>query len=145
VALLGRTFERAAPFTRLSLRPLPLLVLVGAAIFSILLLRVLLTSNLTTTNFTIQQLQRERLEKQTQVAQLEAEAAFLMSLARIEQDARGRLGLVPPVARGSVQVNVAWPGAAEQGLPSRFAPELQAEADEQGSSWWRDLLGLLPF
>jgi len=145
VALLGRTLERAVPVTRVSLRPLPLLMLVGAVIFGILLLRVLLTSNLTTTNFTIQQLQQERLEKQARVAQLESEAAFLMSLSRIEQDARVRLGLVPPVARESVQVNVAWPGTGERGLPSRFAPDDQAEGSGQGSSWWRDLLDFLPF
>jgi cell division protein FtsL len=145
VALLGRTLERAAPITRISLRPIPLLVLIATAVFAVLLLRVLLTSNLTTTSYTIQQLQQERLEKQARVTQLEAETAFLMSLSRIEQDAQGRLGLVPPVARESVQVNVAWPEAGEHGLPSRFAPDQRAEGPDEGSSWWRDLLDFVPF
>ena len=110
------------------------------------MLQIVQTSEATTASFGIQALEQEKLELGAQVRQLEAEVAGLSSLARIEQEAK-RLGLVKPQAVRSVDVNVAWDGASIERLPTRYSPDehAQSEEAEQGSSWWRDLLGLLPF
>jgi hypothetical protein len=84
------------------------------------------------------------LERQARVGELEREVASLQSLDRIEREARERLGLVPPQERATVQVNVA-PLPADQRFATGLSSTEELEADEQGSSWWRDLLNLLPF
>ena len=145
MAVLNRTLERAPPRAVPSLRLGPVLLIAAAAIGIIGLLQVVQSSGAATTNFSIQRLEQEKLEVQILVHQLEAEVASLASLSRAEREGRERLGLVPPEALESVQVNVAWPAADQPRLPTRFAPEEQAEVDGQDSSWWRDLLGLLPF
>ncbi len=148
MAVLNRTLERAQPKATVSLRLGPVLLVAGLAIVIIALLQVVQTSEATTTSFAIQELEQERLELETSVRQLEAEVAALSSLSRIEQEAR-RLGLEPPQARESVEVNVAWLAADEERLPTRFAPGEQGQAGVDGhpdsSGWWRDLLKLLPF
>jgi cell division protein FtsL len=123
------------------------LLVAVAAIVIVALLQLVQTSDAATSNFAIQQLEREKLELRTRTSQLEAEIAALSSLSRIEQEARERLGLEPAAAQQSLQVNVPWPGADQQLLPTRFAPDEEPEVVEQsdGSGWWRDLLGLLPF
>lgn len=147
MAVLNRPFDRVPATTSTSLRVGPVLLVAVAAIFIVALLQLVQTSNATTSNFAIQQLEQERLELRTRTGQLEAEIAALSSLSRIESEARERLGLEPAVAQQSLQVNVPWPGADQQLLPTRFAPDEKPEVVEQsgGSVWWRDLLELLPF
>ena len=135
----GRTEQRAA-----SLRVQPILLVTGIAVIVVALLTVVQNSDAATTNVAIQELERQKLTLQTQAHQLEAEVAALSSLSRIEQEALVRLGLVPPEERQAVAVNVGWDAASQPPLPTRFAPATQAE-DERGSSWWRDLLEILPF
>lgn len=145
MAILDRTVVRSQPKAVASVRLGPVLLAAGAVIVAVGLLQLVQTSRATTASFAIQRLEQEKLELEAAVRQLEAEVASLSSLARIEQEA-GRLGLGPPQARESVEVNVAWP-ADGQRLPTRFAPGENGEpgVGEQGSSWWRDLLELLPF
>lgn len=146
MAVLNRTLAPPKPKTSTALRVGPILLVAGASIIIIGLLRVVQTSQATTANFAVQELQQEKLELETSVRQIEAEVAGLSSLARIEREAK-RLGLVTPAAYESVDVNVAWEAAGER-LPTRFAPEESEEADgghPDGSPWWRDLLRHLPF
>ena len=145
MAVLDRTHERSQHVATASLRMGPVLLVAGAVILIIALLQVVQTSDAATTNIAIQWLEQEKLELQTLGHQLEAEVASLSSLSRVEREARERLGLVPSETRESVEVNVAWPAADQPRLPSRFAPEREAEVDERSSPWWRDLLGLLAF
>jgi cell division protein FtsL len=147
MAVVNRTIARpqakpAAPPLRLG----QVLLIAGAAIAVIALLQVVQSSEATTASFKIQELEQQKLELETTVQQLAADVAALSSLERIEREA-ARLGLGAPAARQTVGVDVLWPGASADRLPSRFAPAAgeQAGADEQGSPWWRDLLGLLPF
>ena len=146
MAVLNRTIARTRPKAAptAGLHPGPVLLIAAAAIVIIGLLQVVQTSEATTKSFAIQRLEQDKLELEASVRELEADVAALSSLARIEQEAR-RLGLKPPEAREAVEVNVAWPGA-DAPLPTRFVPEGE-EAGPAGedSSWWQDLLRLLPF
>ena len=145
MAVLSHTLERTQRRAKVSIRMGQVLLLAGAAIGVIGLLQVVQTSDATTTSFAIQRLEQEKLEVQSLVHQLEAQVALLSSLSRIEGEARERIGLVSPRAQEAVEVNVAWPAGNQSRLPTRFAPEEEAEVDGQGAPWWRDLLGLLPF
>jgi len=141
---LARSGGKAAP----ALRVMPVLLIAGAAIVVIGLLQVVQTSEATTASFAIQRLEQRRLELEASVRGLEADVAALSSLERIDREA-ARLGLAPPSAQETIEVNVPWSGAEEDWLPSRFAPAGEEQAGENGSSggpaWWDGLLDLLPF
>ena len=147
MAVLSRSLERSQRLATVSPRIWHVLLFAGAVIGVLGLLQVVQTSDATTTNFAIQRLEQQKLEAQTEVHQLEAQVALLSSLARVEREASERLGLEPPVAQQAVEVNVAWPAADQQRLPTRFVPagEAGVEGDAGESPWWRDLLGLLSF
>ena len=110
------------------------------------LLQIVQTSRATTANFEIQGLEQQKLELGAQVRQLEAEVAGLSSLSRIEGEAK-RLGLVKPQTVQAVEVNVAAEEAPLNRLPTRFLPAEAEQLEDAGgdSSWWRDLLQVLPF
>lgn len=78
-------------------------------------------SRVTTTGYAIGTLERERAEKQAEVHGLEAEVARLSSLARVDWEARTRLGMVPATRRLYIAVNQPLP--QEQTLPTRYLPE----------------------
>jgi cell division protein FtsL len=123
-----------------SLRP----VLLGAFLTIALvgLLQVVQTSDATTTGYSLRRLEQDRLDRQAQVHQLEAEVAALTSMERIEGEARGRLGMTAPDDVLSLEVHKQPP--AQQLIPRRFAPEVEKSTSETGS-WWQALLRLLPF
>jgi hypothetical protein len=110
------------------------------------LLQIIQTSQATTANYQIQKLEQQKLELGAQVQQLEAEVAGLSSITRIEAESN-RMGLQKPQAVQAVEVNVPVEDASVNHLPTRFAPEVQAEPKASGgdSPWWRDLLRRLPF
>ncbi|MGB2696065.1 MAG: hypothetical protein WBD55_12885 [Dehalococcoidia bacterium] len=139
-----RTFGRAQRSAETPVKLAPVLLVIGAIIVLVALVQLVQTSNATTSNFAIQELGQQKLEAETRVGRLESEIGGLSSLPRIEREATGRLGLVPPVDQRSVSVNVPLP-AAEVGLPSRFAPDAEPEVAESDDSWWQNLLDLLPF
>ncbi len=124
------------------------MLIAGLAVAIIALLQLSQRSEATTTSFAIQGLEQEKLELRTTVRQLEAEVAALSALSRIEREAV-RLGLEPPRARESIQVNVVWSAVDDGLLPTRFAPAGAVEAKEEGrseqSAWWQELLEFLPF
>lgn len=147
MAVQNHTLERPHRGFRATLRLGSVFTLAGVAVLAMALLQLVQTSGATTTNFSIQQLEQEELQLRTRVSQLEAQIASLASLSRIEQIAQERLGLEPPVAQESLQVNVPWLAEDRQRLPTRFAPDKELEVDDQpdASGWWQDLLKLLPF
>lgn len=145
MSTLDRFVARPAPRARLhgpALGARSVLIAAGLALAAAALLQVVQTSNVTNAGYHIQRLEQERLQWQARVHQVEAEVASLSSLERIEQEARGRLGMVPAERRLYLEMNAPVP--THQLLPTRFSPP---EAPEQRSSepWWRDLLDLLPF
>lgn len=124
----------------LSLRP----VLLGAFLVIALvgLLQVVQTSGVTSTGYSLRSLEQERLARQAQVHQLEAEVAALTSMERIESEARGRLGMVAPAEVETLEVHKQPP--AQQLIPQRYFPEA-AESTPKAGSWQQRLLRLLPF
>jgi cell division protein FtsL len=104
--------------------------------------QVIQISDATTTGFNISRLERERLDWQASVRELEAEVAALTSLERVEREARERLGMVPAPQELHLEVNV--PAPRQQLIPRRFLDEEALPAEPAGS-WWEPLLRLLPF
>lgn len=147
MAILNRTIARAEiEVPSPSLRVGPVLLAVGAIIALIAVLQVLQTSRATTASFKIEQMQRQKLELETSVSQLQVQVAGLSSLARIQQEAK-RLGLGPPASREVVRVSVPGPSGDSAQIPARFLQTEPADtkAGEQKSSWWDDLLKHIPF
>lgn len=102
-------------------------------------------SRATSTGYTIDALARERATKQAQNQELEAEVAQLASLSRVEQDARGRLGLVPATHTIYLDVNAAPPGSngTAPGLNTATAPV--AAPKSHHTPLWKRPLKLIPF
>jgi cell division protein FtsL len=139
--LIPRPLSRPRPLSQpLSLRPL----LLGAFLVIALvgLLQVIQTSDVTTTGYSLRSLEQDRLGRQAQVHQLEAEVAALTSMDRIEREARGRLGMVTPAETMTLEVHTQPP--AQQLIPQRYVPE-EVKPAPKADSWLHKLLRLLPF
>jgi cell division protein FtsL len=101
-------------------------------------------SAVTGTGYQIEDLKRERAEKQAANHDQEAEVARLSSLTHVEAAARTKLGMVPATRVEHITITGAVPD--HQTLPSRFLPPGRAETDAQeGPSLLDQLLDLLPF
>ena len=126
MAVVSRTISppQQQTSTSIAVRFGPFLLIAVAALVIVGLLRVVQTSQATTAGFAVQALQQDKLEVETALRQLEADVGLLSSLERIEREAL-RLGLAPAAEQASVRVNVALPAA--NALPTRFAPEEDAE------------------
>ena len=135
----------ARPLGRLPLGravvPLALALVVAGA-----LLQVNQFSRAASTGYQINGLSQQRAAKQAENHAIEAEVARLSSLARIDIEARVRLGMVPAERRLSISVNQAAP--ARETLPTRFLPQSKPVAPAAAPThepFWKRLLRLLPF
>jgi len=98
------------------------------------------------TSYELNDLNRLRAAKQARNHELEAEVARLSSLARVDLEARLRLGMVPADKKLYLQVNQPLP--PRESLPTRFLPQQDdaAAAAGGGEPWWRRALDALwPF
>jgi len=120
------------------------LVGAGVLLLAAALLQVNQFSTLTSTGYQIDALNEERAAKQAQNRELEAEVARLSSLARVDWEARVRLGMVP--ASRTLYINVNQPVPGQETLPTRFWPVAPpaAAAEAPGEPWWKRLFKLLP-
>ena len=101
-------------------------------------------SAVTGTGYQIEDLKRARAEKQATNHDLEAEVARLSSLARVEIEARLRLGMAPPARILNLDITGEVPD--RQTLPTRYLPQEQDTEDAaDGGSFWDQVLDLLPF
>ncbi len=107
------------------------------------LLPLLQSSQTTAIGYSIRQLERQRSDWEARSHELEAEIASLVSLDRIEREARERLHMEAPEHTVYITVDVASP--ASQPVPDRFLPPKKQEGVEENQSWWQSLLDLLPF
>ncbi len=114
------------------------IVIVGAAAF-----QVNQFSTATSTSYDINELNRLRAARQAENHELEAEVASLASLARVDIEARLRLGLVPAEQKLHLQVNQPLP--AKQTLPTRFLTEEAPALAPSQEPLWKRLLHVLPF
>jgi cell division protein FtsB len=100
-------------------------------------------SSATSTSYEINELNRQRAARQAENRELEAEVAALSSLARVDIEARLRLGLVP--AERTLYLEVNQPVPERQTLPSRFLPQEPPTTTRGGEPGWKRLLRILPF
>jgi cell division protein FtsL len=100
-------------------------------------------SRLTSTGYAINELNRQRAQRQAENHAIEAEVARLSSLARVDWEARTRLHLEP--AKQKLYLTVNHPVPDRQSLPTRFLPHEPANADEIVEPMWKRLLKSLPF
>jgi hypothetical protein len=115
-----------------------LLVVAGA------MLQVNQFSAVTGTGYEIEDLKRERAAKQAANHDQEAEVARLSSLARVDIEARVRLGMVPATRVTHLWINGTVPD--HQTLPTRYLPPAAAaEDDPDDPSLIERLMELLPF
>jgi hypothetical protein len=100
-------------------------------------------SRLTSTGYQINELNKERSDRQAANHALEADVAQLSSLARVDWEARTRLRLEPAQQKLYLTVNHALPD--RQTLPTRFLPPEPVLAGQAGDPLWKRLLKALPF
>jgi cell division protein FtsL len=100
-------------------------------------------SRLTSTGYQINELNRQRAERQAENHAIEAEVAQLSSLARVDWEARTRLHLEPAQQTLYLTVNHDVPG--RQTLPTRFLPAEPALPDQVDEPMWKRLLKSLTF
>lgn len=117
-----------------------------ALVIVVALVQVNQFSRLTSTGYQMETLRRERDAKAAQNHELEAEVGKLSSLARVDYEARTRLGMEPAQRRLYISVNQPVPDQHE--LPTRYlAPQdaRSATTGEGGRSFWQRIADLLPF
>jgi cell division protein FtsB len=121
------------------------LVLIGAGALVIFgaLLQVNQFSAVAGTGYEIEQLKRDRATKQAEIHELEAEVARLSSLARVDIEARVRLGMTPASQTIHMEVTGAVPD--HQTVPTRFLPSEREAAGPGDPPLWKRLADLLPF
>jgi cell division protein FtsL len=100
-------------------------------------------SRLTSTGYQINELNKERSDRQASNHALEAEVAQLSSLARVDWEARTRLHLEPAQQKLYLTVNHEVPD--RQTLPTRFLPPEPVETGQTGDPAWKRLIKSLPF
>lgn len=127
-------------------RPRPGKLLLAAAIALVVVaagFQVNQFSRLTSTGYAINELNRQRAERQAENHAIEAEVAQLSSLARVDWEARTRLRLEPARQKLYLTVNHAAPD--RQTLPTRFLPAAPAAAGPPDEPMWKRVLKSLPF
>lgn len=108
--------------TARSLRTPALSVLAAAALIAAAaLLPVVQSSTTTTTGYEIRRLETRKADLRAAIFNAQSEIAQLGSLERIEQEARGRLGMVP--AERTIIVQVQEPAPPARLVPVRFLPQ----------------------
>ena len=123
-----------------------LLAGVLALVVAVALLQVNQFSRVTSTGYQINDLTRERAKKQAENYQIEAEVAHYSSLARVDIEARVRLGMAPP--QRTLSISVDQPPPAHETLPTRYLPEENHDPpapSPEARALWKRVLRLIPF
>jgi cell division protein FtsL len=141
--------QRPLPVLRLPagapVRRLAIVVAIALAV-AIAAFQVNQYSSAARTSYELNDLNRLRAAKQARNHELEAEVAKLSSLARVDIEARVRLGMVPADRKLYLQVNQPLP--PRESLPTRYLPRPNGGATppDGRESWWRRAVdALLPF
>jgi cell division protein FtsL len=143
MAALHRT-ALPAPRTLVRVRPgRPLLLVLFLLMLGAALFQVNQFSHLTSTSYAIDALNRQRMAKQAENHQLEAQIAQLSSLGRVEWVARTQDHLAPAERVLYMSVNVPVPD--RQTLPTRFLPPEHGAAVSGDAPLWKQILDLIPF
>lgn len=100
-------------------------------------------SSATVTSYEINALNRERAAKQAEIHDLEKQVAELSSLARVDLEARVKLGMQPATRKMYIEVGQPLPQA--QTLPTRFMPYDAEPTGGTQESIFSRFLRALPF
>jgi hypothetical protein len=143
MSLLDRPFLAPAGDSTLSLgRALGLtatLALVALAV----LLPVTQSSGEATQGYRMQAMEQQQSDLEAQIYKAQSDIAQLGALARVDGEARGRLGMIP--VTHEVAITVAVPEPSVRPIPNGFAPEsMQATAPEH-ETLWKKFITLLSF
>jgi len=106
------------------------------------LLPVMQSSDETSQGYRIRALEQQRLDLEAKIYSSQSDIAQLGSLARIDNEARNRLGMVP--ADRTLGVSVSVPVPATHSLPNRYLQPVGPAAAAAPSSFWQRLIHLLP-
>lgn len=137
-----RKEQRSALETAQAAGSLPVILIMAAIVIGFTaLLPLIQSSGATSTAGEIQRLQQERQDWQARLHELEVDVATLGSLARIESEARSRLGMTRPTKVHYITVDA--PPPADRKLPSRFLPP-ETRTIEADKSLWDSMFGWLP-
>ena len=126
------TMPRAAALVRKAPRSASgklLLTLAAVLLIVAAAMQVNQFSAVTGTGYEIEELKRERALKQAANHDAEAEVARLSSLARVEIEARTRLGMEPPKKVEHLNILGAVPD--HQTLPTRYLPREPLETEPE--------------
>lgn len=115
-----------------------MLALVAAAV----LMPVLQNSDEAAQGYQIAALEQRKVDLDAQIYAEQAQIAQLGSLARIDGEARGRLGLVPQ--NSEIAVSVSVPKPAYRPIPNQYLPAEPVTAHTSPQTLWQRLLRLLP-
>jgi cell division protein FtsB len=127
----ARSFRRALALTST-------LALVVLAI----LLPVMQSSDETAQGYRIRSLERQKTDLDAQIHRSQSQIAQLGSLARIDSDARNRLGMVPITREVALDISVPLPRV--HSLPNGYLPAGTDDRVSPGPSLWTRLRRLLP-
>jgi cell division protein FtsB len=108
---------------------------------AIALVQVFQSGTFANTGANMQKLERERIDSQARIHELEAEISALSSLDRTERAARERLGMVPAINITYLDVSVAAPSGPL--LPRPVVDESEPVRDDR--AWWERLLQIFPY
>lgn len=121
---------------------LPVILILAALVVGLTaLLPLVQSSGATSTAGDVEHLEQERQDWQARLHELEVDVATLGSLARIEREARVRLGMTRPKETHYITVDA--PPPEERKLPTRYLPSDDG-TKEANNSVWDTLFGWLP-
>lgn len=115
------------------------LLLVAVAI----LLPVVQSSDEAAEGYRIAALEQQRADLEARIYNAQSDIAQLGSLARIDGEARDRLGMVP--ATSAVSVAVSMPRPDTRAIPNGYLPSSAPPPPAMHDSFWKKLVRLLPF
>ncbi len=142
MSLLDRPLHATAGLSAQSVRRGLLLTGMLVLVTFAILLPVVQDSDETAQGYRIRELEQQRADLEAQIYQSQSQIAQLGALARIDGDARSRLGMIPAQREIAVPVSVPMPRANT--LPISYLPQAQPPAPQLHESLWQRLRRLLP-
>jgi hypothetical protein len=108
-----------------------------------ILLPVMQSSDEAAQGYRIRALEQQQVDLQAKIYSTQSEIAQLGSLARVDREARSRLGMVPE--ERTVGVSISAPLPSTHRLPNYYFQPATQVAPPANDSVWQKLLRLLPF
>lgn len=108
-----------------------------------ILLPVMQNSDEAAQGYRIRSLQQQKADLDAQIYRTQSSIAQLGSLARVDSEARNRLGMIPATREVAVAVDVPQPSVRP--LPNRYLPPPASPPSKHQQSLWQRLVRASPF